>query len=956
MEGTSISSWMHTPNYGRAINSRAARYSARYYRTIIAILVSLLLLLEAMHTNQTLAILAVVGVLIYGIYLIARLRMPTEWTSRYYTPRLQFLRAQAGIVSLTLLLTAYAFFHQPNSLWVLYLLATMIVSEHCHTSTLLFTLGEIGFLLVVLGYIHSGLPLLAYLHISPEFVTASLHALAILLLGFLVHYLVRNVEARDTTIARYRQILDTLTANVRSLHDPQDARALVLETFRTMHRANCASIWTLDPQADRVRFAVCAEGQENVDCPATQDPLQDFSLPLDDDRLPACVARTGRPHFASKANRPPRQLAGALPAPRPFIPHARLELGIPIPDFQPNQPASLAVLCMAFDRPMSHEQMRQKHHAIYEMVHYLTPFLYYASLLEQYQALQQLAQTVTQSLDHDRVLDTLLELVVNVFGFDFATVSLVDEVHGVIRTVRGKNVPDEWIDMAVHPLDSTDIQADVIRTGRTEILTGWDERFDQKIWERFGHQNTVRVFVPVAVADPVTGSKKKRIGTLEAGYCKREREHITIEQVNLLRPFVDQAAVAVANARLYSQMRSKAEALTALHHGGQAIQSAVWRSKQLLEEIGHRAQQVLGADIVFLFEYDESSHRAEPMFVGGDVWGKGEVSPRLDEGNILDTIIREREPLYFPDAQHELRLVGYGGADGRQRRTFTQRQKVASFAGIPLLSGEELRGIMCVNYRAQHCFAEDERQLIELFAQQATIALENARLREKERKLIVAQQRDAFSRELHHSVSHDLFAIALKARTALHHIDSHDDQVTRELHHILDIAEKANRQVGYLISEFSALDLGGEDFRSVMRESVARIRQYYDIDVEIRCDEGNEANLSPRFHFALSRIVKEALNNAIRHSQCQRITISYTLCQQEISLEVTDDGIGFDLERALHKQDKFGIKNMQDYAQSLGCELNLQTAPGQGTCAAIRVPLHISPEGSLTCAPQTNPQ
>ena len=40
---------------------------------------------------------------------------------------------------------------------------------------------------------------------------------------------------------------------------------------------------------------------------------------------------------------------------------------------------------------------------------------------------------------------------------------------------------------------------------------------------------------------------------------------------------------------------------------------------------------------------------------------------------------------------------------------------------------------------------------------------------------------------------------------------------------------------------------------------------------------------------------------------------------------------------ALRKQGKFGIKNMQDYAQSLGCELNLQTAPGQGTCVAIYV-------------------
>jgi len=954
MKRPSASGWMHSPNYGRAIASQAARLSARYYRVIIAILVVALLFLEVARAPLQVRAFTVSGIVLYIAYVAGRLLFPARWGQRYYTPRVQFWRAQAGIAGLTLLLSGYAWYSHSTSLWLLYLLAVMIISEHCSTPQLLLTLVEIGLVLVGLGYLESSRSSPADLGLSSALAAAPLHALAIVLLGFLVHYLVRNVEARDTTIARYRKVLDTLAANTGLLHDPAIVRRLLMDICRATRAADCCAIWTLDQQAGRLTLAACTnENGRHGGCPVMDAPPNCFFLSLDDDRLPACVARTGKPHFASHAEKSPHRLVDALPAPSPFRPIARLEMGIPIPDFQPQQAVSLAVLCVAFDRPMKHEEMKQEYDAICELARYLSPTLYHASVLEQYQALQQLVQTVTHSLDCDRVIDTLLEQVTSVFGFDFATASLVDEAQGVIRTVRGRNVPAEWVTMAAHALDSDDIQADVIRTGHTEILTGWDERFDRRIWETFGHEGLVRVFVPMEVADPVTG-QPKRIGTLEAGYRKADRERITYEQVNLLHPFVAQAAVSVTNARLHEQTHSRAEALTALHHGAQAMQSAVWQPQRLLEQIGSSAEQVLGADIVLLFGYEEAHHAAELLFIGGGVWGKGKPAPRLGEGNILDAIVRKRTAFYVPDAQHEPLLVNYGGADGRERRTFTQRQEVASFAGVPLLSGDELLGIMCVNYRSPHRFSDDQRRIIELFAQQAATALDSARMRERDRKLTIARERTAFSRELHHSTSHDLFAIVLKARTALHHLETHDGRVTHELDDILDIAEKANRQLGYLLSDFRAPDLDHPDFQGVLRETAERIQRYYDI--EVCCGGSGQAILSPQVHFALSRIIKEALNNAIRHAHCRCINISYALSREEVTLEITDDGVGFDPQRVLRRKDKLGLKSMQEYARELGCPLELASASGQGTRVSVRFPLYSSVEGSLTCAPLTSPQ
>jgi signal transduction histidine kinase len=949
---------MHTLDYGRAISSRAARYSANYYRVIIAVIVAMLLLLEAWHANLLLLRITVGYILLYGVYLLARLFMPDRWIPRYYTPVIQFARAQLGIVGLTTLICCYAALGERTNLWMLYILALMIISEHCETRVLPLTIIEIGLLLILQGYIGVwGTSPGDYLKLSPELITVSIQVLVLALVGFLLHYLVRNVDARNTTIARYRQTLRHLAVDIRSLHDPYTARKLALDLICKMHLARCGAIWVPDPDGEGLTLTTCVETGEqstsNLECPAadyTGHASPGFSIPLHDDRLPACVARTQQHHFASRADTPPQQLGDALPAPRPFMPHARLELGISIPDFQPHQPHSHAVLCLVFDQPMSHDEMRQAYYSLQEMARYLTPFLYHASLLEQHQALQRLVQTVTHSLDRDRVLNTLLELVTDVFGFDFGTVSLVDRAENVIRTVCKRNA--DW--NAVHTLDSDDIQADIIRTGKTEILVGWDDRFDQQIWETYGHDEMVRVFMPMAVADPITG-EQEFIGTLETGYrgAQSKDECISREQVELLRPFVDQAAVAVTNAHLYDRVQATADALIALHDSGQAIQSAVGQPQQLLKQIGQSAEQVLGADIVMLFKYDEEHRQIDQIFLGGDLWGKGEPQPMLGEGNILDTIIEQRRPFYFSDAQHEDALVGYGGADGRRQRTFTQRQSVVSFAGVPLLHGEALRGIMCVNYRLKCLFSAEEKRLIELFAQQAAVALQIARQHDREQKAAVVRGRVAVSRELHGSTSSDLYAIALKARTALHYLGLDNDRAAHELRHIRDIAEESKRQLGYLLSEFSADDLEGRDFRDVLQEAISQVQRHFDIKIEVRSGntarsaadsgDGDEAFCLPnRTHFMLSRIIKESLNNVVRHAHCQHVTISYSLATQEIFLEIWDDGIGFDPDRAQRRPEKFGLRNMQEYARELGCPLQLESAPGHGTRVAVQFSLDNS--------------
>ena len=85
-----------------------------------------------------------------------------------------------------------------------------------------------------------------------------------------------------------------------------------------------------------------------------------------------------------------------------------------------------------------------------------------------------------------------------------------------------------------------------------EIIAGWDDRFNREIYEKFGHERLLRIFMPIEARDRV-------IGVIEVGYDRRERGHIDDDQVRLLRAFVDQAAVALVNAGLFEQMQTRVE-------------------------------------------------------------------------------------------------------------------------------------------------------------------------------------------------------------------------------------------------------------------------------------------------------------------------------------------------------------------------------------------------------------
>jgi signal transduction histidine kinase len=104
--------------------------------------------------------------------------------------------------------------------------------------------------------------------------------------------------------------------------------------------------------------------------------------------------------------------------------------------------------------------------------------------------------------------------------------------------------------------------------------------------------------------------------------------------------------------------------------------------------------------------------------------------------------------------------------------------------------------------------------------------------------------------------------------------------------------------------------------------------------------KGRVRPLSETVEENLLRIAQEALTNAIKHSNASTAMIELDYGPQNVVLQITDNGSGFDQEKSAGPgEGHFGLLGISERAKRLGAELSVSSEPGQGTTVRIQVPI-----------------
>jgi GAF domain-containing protein len=218
-------------------------------------------------------------------------------------------------------------------------------------------------------------------------------------------------------------------------------------------------------------------------------------------------------------------------------------------------------------------------------------------------------------------------------------------------------------------------------------------------------------------------SRKKVVGVLNC-FC-RANDKFDSQEIRLLRSFANQAAIAIENASLYNIIRNKVRELATVFEVGKSITSTLELDK-VLEEVCTSVSSVMGADAVSIMNLDEENQQLEIIrTMGLGKYSQGEII-KVGAG-IAGIAAKTGRPMVLHDQENQ-------GSPYKFPQQ-VKRDGLRTILSVPLKVRNRIMGLLNIYKRELFHFSTNEINLLSTLANQAAVAIENARLYNEQFKI-----------------------------------------------------------------------------------------------------------------------------------------------------------------------------------------------------------------------------
>ncbi len=319
--------------------------------------------------------------------------------------------------------------------------------------------------------------------------------------------------------------------------------------------------------------------------------------------------------------------------------------------------------------------------------------------------INEVSEKAASILDSDRLMQEATRSIQESFNYYNVTLFLLDEERRevVVQAVAGGF--EHIIAGDYHQSLDEGIIGLVARTGKS-WLAG-DVSKDPYYVEGFLEEalNKSELCVPIKLGEKVIGALDVQSIHLNA---------FDQADVVVMEAVADRVAMGIQNARLYEEMAG-------LYDIGLAVTSALELDKTL-RAIYDQVNRLMRLDTFYIALYDETRRELRfDIFIEEGEW-LPKFTKKLDEGGLTTWIVQSKKPLFIGDFEKESPPV----TPGQVGKSETQ-----SWLGFPLLVRDKVVGVISVQSFRSHAFTEGNRRTLSAFANQAAIAIENARLYEE---------------------------------------------------------------------------------------------------------------------------------------------------------------------------------------------------------------------------------
>lgn len=543
-----------------------------------------------------------------------------------------------------------------------------------------------------------------------------------------------------------------------------------------------------------------------------------------------------------------------------------------------------------------------------------------ARLLAKQQLLVELGRDVSATLDLQIILRRTLLRLEAAFQRGAIVLGAPDRVPEVLL-VSG--------DPPVAPVTITATVAWVMREGHpylsNDLAAETDSRFTAVRTADSLPAANDRSFIAVPLR-----SGGQIIGALCVAHNQPER--FSYEDLDLLEAIAAQVGGPITSARLYheaqrlaAQVQRRAEQLTVLNTLARTATATV-HLEPTLHEITAQVQRGFGYHHVELFLLEEETSELVLLARAG-------LASPLKPGyrqhislGLMGRVARNGSTEYVADVQF----------DGDYLQA-CERPDTRSELVVPIMASGRVLGLLNLESQQPAAFSGEDVAVLETAADMLAGVIENARLARRAREAAVLEERNRLARDLHDSVTQQLFSMTLTAQAARAHMEKNPQRALLQLERLQETATAALAEMRALIFQLRPPALSGQNLVAALQQhgAVLSRREGLRVELTVTGDERHADGIEQ----ALYRIVQEALNNVVKHAAAGSVRVALEFSSERVRVYVADDGCGFDVNAPRADTSRhLGLIGMRERAAELGGTMELYSTIGGGTEVTVVVP------------------
>ncbi len=416
-------------------------------------------------------------------------------------------------------------------------------------------------------------------------------------------------------------------------------------------------------------------------------------------------------------------------------------------------------------------------------------------------------------------------------------------------------------------------------------------------------------------------TSRSSIGVLYIGF--RERIPLSLSDRQALDSFAEMGGNTLhrfqAMQQLEHNISQREHELAVLHE----VMSVANQTSDLHEMVDHALQIVLnavGCQIGVIMLNDPKDGQQKVL---GHIGWTGDLCDRVTHSDLKERIgdAFDRQKVVLAATQ----ILGENG----------QPQEIA-FLGAEIMSKGVKLGRLGIYGPPDHLADPYLTDLISSITDQLAMAVESARLRKQAEETAILEERQRLARDLHDSVSQSLYGLVISADVGSKLLRLKEYTNLREtLENIESGALQALKEMRLMLFELRPLSLESEGLIKALNLRLNIVERRAGITPRLVVEGLDE--LSPQLELEMYRIATEALNNALKHASATSVQITIQGEPNQVRLEVADNGAGFDPTQV--NSGGLGLASMKERARRISGELQIESAPAQGTRVILTVAL-----------------